>query len=480
MSGHTPMPRRAAPDSQDSLATVTMSPAAANRLEALRALRPGQVILAVGVAVIVTTVLVVSIGRLAGFTKLGDTLSGATWGWLGLCALGQMGVFVGYAGAFRASVAGSGDLIGEPANIASDDTDSDHIADNIAYNDTDGKPEGDTDTGTGADSNPEGDTDTDSNPEGDTDTGTGTDGDPEGDTGTGTDGDPEGDTDTGTGADSNPSASTGADGDPGSDFASRRGPRVGVSYSLKVALAGFALTQLVAAGGAAGMAFTFWVMHRLGFSKKNAMVQLITLNTAVYFVFGGLGWVGALVGLVDPAVPKAMAVGWLAGFAAVIALALWFTQPQRKATFGAGEDAPRLRRALAVGISAAARVRDCTHTSDGRRLLAWSLLYWVGDLVSLWAALQAFGVTVSATAIVGAYVTGYLAQSVPIPLIATGGVDAATTFTLAAVGVPIEVALLGVVAHRVFAFWLPMIPGLWSATSLVRDERPAKHDSAKR
>ena len=117
-------------------------------------------------------------------------------------------------------------------------------------------------------------------------------------------------------------------------------------------------------------------------------------------------------------------------------------------------------------------VRDCTHTSDGRRLLAWSLLYWVGDLVSLWAALQAFGVTVSVAAIVSAYACGYLAQSVPIPLIATGGVDAATTFTLAAVGVPIEVALLGVVAHRVFAFWLPVIPGLWSATVLVRDELP--------
>ena len=51
--------------------------------------------------------------------------------------------------------------------------------------------------------------------------------------------------------------------------------------------------------------------------------------------------------------------------------------------------------------------------------------------------------------------------------------DAATTFTLAAVGVPIEVALLGVVAHRVFAFWLPVIPGLWSATVLVRSELPA-------
>ena len=434
MSEHAPMPHGAAPDPQDPPANETLSLAAANRLEALRDLRPGQVILAVGVAVIVTAVLVLSIGRLAGFTALGDTLNGATWGWLGLCALGQIGVFVGYAGAFRASVAGSGDLIGGPA-----DTDSNDIESNATdSNDTDSN-----------------DTDSDD-----------TDGKPGGDTGTCTA--------------SNPGASTGADGHPGSDFASRRGPRVGVWYSLEVALAGFALTQLVAAGGAAGMAFTFWVLRRLGFSRKNALVQLITLNTAVYFVFGWLGWLGALVGLVDPAVPKAMAVGWLAGFAAVIALALWFTQPQRKATFGAAEDAPRLRRALAVGVSAAARVRDCTHTADGRRLLAWSLLYWAGDLVSLWAALRAFGVAVSATAIVGAYVTGYLAQSVPIPLIATGGVDAATTFTLTAVGVPIEVALLGVLAHRVFAFWLPMIPGLWSATVLVREERPAKHGSAKR
>ena len=399
MSESTPVPRGSAPVPQDPPANETMSLAAANRLEALRTLRPAQVILTVGVAVVVTAVLVLSIGRLAGFTKLGDRLSGATWGWLGLCALGQIGVFVGYAGAFRTSVAAAGDLFGEP-----------------------------TDTGTASAS-------------------TGTDDDPEGDTGTG--------------------------GVPGGAFANRRGPRVGIWYSLKVALAGFGLTQLVAAGGAAGMAFTFWVMRRLGFSKKNALVQLITLNTAVYFVFGWLGWLGALVGLVDPAVPKAMAVGWLVGFAAVIALALWFTQPQRKATFDAAEDGPRLRRALAVGVSAAARVRDCTHTADGRRLLAWSLLYWAGDLVSLWAALRAFGVTVSATAIVGAYVTGYLAQSVPIPLIATGGVDAATTFTLTVVGVPIEVALLGVVAHRVFAFWLPVIPGLWSATSLVRDEMPA-------
>ena len=367
MSDHPPHPDEAGPDPRAGPQPEPMSPAAADRLEALRAPRPAQVALAAGVALIVTAVLVVSIGRFAGFTKLGDTLSGASWGWLALCGLGQIGVFVGYAGAFRASLA---------KGVSAQDT------------------------------------------------------------------------------------------DPGRS-------QVGVWYSLKVALGGFGLTQLVAAGGAAGMAFTFWVLRRLGFSKRNAMVQLITLNTAVYLVFGVLGWLGALVGLLDPAVPKAMTLSWLAGFAAVIAVARWFTQPHRAAAFGSAGGAGRLRRALAVGVTAAARVRACTRTADGRRLLNWSLLYWVGDLVSLWAALRAFGVTVPVAAIVVAYVLGYLAQSVPIPLIATGGVDAATTFTLRAVGVPIEVALLGVVAHRVFAFWLPVFPGLWSATVLVREELPA-------
>ncbi len=32
-----------------------------------------------------------------------------------------------------------------------------------------------------------------------------------------------------------------------------------------------------------------------------------------------------------------------------------------------------------------------------------------------------------------------------------------------------EVALLEVVAHRVFAFWLPIGPGLWFAARFARD-----------
>jgi len=73
--------------------------------------------------------------------------------------------------------------------------------------------------------------------------------------------------------------------------------------------------------------------------------------------------------------------------------------------------------------------------------------------------------------LIAAYTTGYLVQSLPIPLIATAGVDTATTLLLRAVGVPLDLALLGVVAHRVFAFWIPVIPGSVMAFTLRRLQR---------
>ena len=101
-------------------------------------------------------------------------------------------------------------------------------------------------------------------------------------------------------------------------------------------------------------------------------------------------------------------------------------------------------------------------------MFRWAFLYWAGDIASLWAALWAFGGHPGIVALTLVYTTGYLAQSVPIPFVATGGMDAATTFALTAVGVPLEIALVGVIAHRVFAFWIPLVPGLVCAALLPR------------
>ena len=167
------------------------------------------------------------------------------------------------------------------------------------------------------------------------------------------------------------------------------------------------------------------------------------------------------------AAPAGMTVPWMIGFPVVLAAAGWFTAPIRVRSWTVPATG-LIRHALATGVGAAWWVRRSLRSSEGRRMFAWAACYWLGDMASLWFALRAFGVAPRLPALVVAYATGYLVQALPIPLIATGGVDAATTFLLHAVGVPLDLALVGVVAHRVFAFWLPVIPGSVFALMLPR------------
>jgi uncharacterized membrane protein YbhN (UPF0104 family) len=312
-------------------------------------------------AVLVGAVLIISIGRLAGFTELTETFDEAEMRWLGLSVIGQMLVFAGYAGAFRRAV---------------------------AFED---------------------------------------------------------------------------------------GPEIPSRHALRVIMASFAMTQLVATGGAAGLAFTYWALRTLGFETRRALVRLIALNTAVYLVFAGIGWTGAVLGLIGGDVPLPAVIAWITAIPLVLAAASWFTDPRRVDGW-IDPEGGRLRAALSIGVEAAAWVRRALGAANGRAVFAWALLYWIGDLLSLGAALLAYDFNPGMAKLVVAYTTGYLAQLVPIPFIATGGVDAATTFTLTMVGAPIEVALLAVVTHRVFAFWLPIGPGLWSAFSIMRQTRPDRTD----
>lgn len=243
------------------------------------------------------------------------------------------------------------------------------------------------------------------------------------------------------------------------------GPRIGTWLSLRVVLASFALTQLIAAGGVAGLAVVYWALRHLRFSAREALVRLLGLNTYVYLVFAIIGLAAGIAALVTGAAPLAMSLCWIVIVPVLLAAARWFTQPVRVVGW-ARDEGGWLRRGLAVGVSAAWWVRRAVAVDEGRALAPWAFCYWIADIVSLWGGLKAVGVEISVAGLMIAYVTGYVAGALPLPFTATGGVDAATTFALTAVGVPLEQALLGVVAHRVFAFWLPLLPGLILAAFL--------------
>jgi uncharacterized membrane protein YbhN (UPF0104 family) len=257
------------------------------------------------------------------------------------------------------------------------------------------------------------------------------------------------------------------------------GPALPTSLALRVVLGSFALTQLVAAGGAAGLAVGYWAMRKLGFDRRESAVRVIGLNTFVYLVFGLLGWAAALVALLAGEAPLALALPWLVVIPVLLVAARWFTE-ERRVRGWAAQTGGWLRQGLAVGVSAAWWVRRALTTAEGRTIAAAGAVYWLADVLSLWAGLRMFGADPGPAALALAYATGYVAQLVPLPFVATGGVDAATTFALTAVGVPLEAALLGVVAHRLFAFWLPVLPGLVLAALLPRTGRALERAGASR
>ena len=243
------------------------------------------------------------------------------------------------------------------------------------------------------------------------------------------------------------------------------GPQVDVGFSVRLTLASFAATQLFSLAGVAGLAMVYWTLRRLGRDRQDAAVVLIGLNTCVYLVFAAIGWLAAAAALLTGHAGPGMTVPWLIGIPVVILAARWFTAPECIERWTAPQPGA-FRRALGTGVAAAAWARRRVSMHEDRRILAWAACYWAGDIVSLGAALQAFGARPPLVTLVAAYTTGYLVQSLPLPFVAAAGVDAATTFLLHAVGVPLEVALVAVVAHRVFAFWIPIVPGCIFAFSL--------------
>lgn len=258
----------------------------------------------------------------------------------------------------------------------------------------------------------------------------------------------------------------------------RGGPAVGFRLSLHVTLASLGATRIVAAAGAGGLAVTYWSFRQAGHARDEAIVRVLGLNTLVYLVFGVVAWAAALlaaVGLLGGA-PLSMTLPWLVVVPACVVAARFVTDARRvrRLTTRRGSF---LRRALAFAVAGAAWVRDVLGDDDARTALAAATGYWAGDVVCLWAALHSVGEPLPPAELVLAYATGYAAMILPLPLGGVGGVEAAMTYALTAVGVPLAAALVAVAVYRLFGFWLPTVPALAALAFLPRAGRALAHEA---
>jgi uncharacterized membrane protein YbhN (UPF0104 family) len=246
------------------------------------------------------------------------------------------------------------------------------------------------------------------------------------------------------------------------------GLRFDLRTSAAVVFASLGATRLLAAGGAGGLALDYWALRKAGAPRHESVVRVLALNTLLYAFFGLAAWTAALLLVLGGReVPLGLALPWLLTIPAFFLAAAFVSSPTR-GRLARGERG-RLGTALADAVRGVVLVRViASHPRGHAATLAGALLYWVGDIACLWAGLRAFGADVPLAAVVLGYATGYVATLLPLPTGGVGGVDAAMTFALVAVGVPLASALLGVFAYRLFSFWLPTLPGLAALPALPR------------
>jgi uncharacterized membrane protein YbhN (UPF0104 family) len=255
------------------------------------------------------------------------------------------------------------------------------------------------------------------------------------------------------------------------------GPRLRVWAVVRIVGIGFGAFVIGSAAG--GLAVDFWALHRAGEPVHSSLRRVLGLNTLQWAALGAMTTIAAAAALINvsPEVPFAMAVTWISVVPLCFVAGWWVSAPSRIGRFSRIVDtheprtwAPRqlarwvwvwLRDALADAIGGLRYVRLVLARPLTCRAGFFGFpLYWIGQLIVLYAAVRAFGHDVGIAGLVLAYATGYIANALPLPVGGAGGVDASLAFALTLVGVPLAPALLAAVTYRGFAFWLPIVPAI--------------------
>jgi uncharacterized membrane protein YbhN (UPF0104 family) len=235
-----------------------------------------------------------------------------------------------------------------------------------------------------------------------------------------------------------------------------------------VMLASIGATRVFAAGGVGAIAVTYWCFRRARFSADEALVRVLGFNVLFYVTFGVCAWTAALVvslGFWGEA-PVGLTAPWLVLVPVCAVGGAFLTQPRRVARVTRRRGSV-VRRVLALATAALSWARGVSRDPGGWKVLAATALYWAGGVACLWAALRSVGVGLPLPELLLAFAAGHAAMILPLPLGGVGGVDAALTYALTAVGVPLALALVAVGVYRLFTFWAPTIPAL-AALLVVR------------
>ncbi len=243
----------------------------------------------------------------------------------------------------------------------------------------------------------------------------------------------------------------------------------------EINMAGVAATLLFSAGGAGGIALTYWSLRKAGMSRIEVgrrMVAFITLHYAFYpialIVFGILLRTGVVNGAdsVELTIVPAGVAGLLIVLGVLIALIP--SDLTRRIEPYAERHGERARSIAASVAKVPATVAEgfrfalslFAHPRRGGLAVIGAAGFWATSIGVLWASFHAFGVHVPLAVVVQGFFLGMVANLFPLAPAGVGAVDAGLIGAFVLFGLPEDTVFPAILVYRLVAFWLPIPFGI--------------------
>jgi uncharacterized membrane protein YbhN (UPF0104 family) len=219
--------------------------------------------------------------------------------------------------------------------------------------------------------------------------------------------------------------------------------------------AAFVATGFGAFVARGGFALDLHAFQGQGISDRQARIRVLGLGALEYAVLAPAACGAAALLLVEHVRSPATGITlpWAIGVPAGAAIILPLLALRGRLRHHGWQDG------LAQGLESIHVLRCLFMRARHAAAPVGTALYWLGDILCLWACLRIFepqplGV---AQLLIG-YATGYALTRRTLPFAGAGAVEAFLPFALSWAGTPLAAALPAVVMYRLINLWLPIIP----------------------